>query len=93
MIDADALKETIDREIFRHDTIDHVFQIIDDAPSIDIVRCKECKYHKPSKIWAEIKPCIVKPFPSMRCKMLNREVNADDFCSYGQKGDENVETD
>ena len=42
LIDADALKETIDREIFRHETIDHVFQIIDDAPSIDIVRCKEC---------------------------------------------------
>ena len=35
MIDADALKETIDEEIFRHDTTDHVFQIIDDAPSIE----------------------------------------------------------
>lgn len=35
LIDADALKETIDREIFRHDTIDHVFQIIDDAPTIE----------------------------------------------------------
>lgn len=54
-IDADALKETIDREIFRHDTIDHVFQIIDDAPTIEPkrgrwipvdnghhVRCSEC---------------------------------------------------
>ena len=37
LIDADALKKTIDREIFRHDTIDHVFQIIDDAPTIDAV--------------------------------------------------------
>lgn len=35
LIDADALKKTIDREIFRHDTIDHVFQIIDDAPTIE----------------------------------------------------------
>ena len=35
LIDADALMETIDREIFRHETIDHVFQIIDDAPTIE----------------------------------------------------------
>lgn len=35
LIDADALKETIDREIFRHGTTDHVFQIIDDAPTIE----------------------------------------------------------
>lgn len=55
------------------------------APSIDIVRCRECKNHKPSKIWAEIKPCIVKSFPSIRCKMLDREVDADDFCSYGER--------
>lgn len=37
LIDADAVKKTIDKEIFRHDTIDHVFQIIDDAPTIDAV--------------------------------------------------------
>ena len=39
-IEADALKETIDREIFRHETIDHVFQIIDDAPTIEPKRGK-----------------------------------------------------
>ena len=60
LIDADALKETIDREIFRHDTIDHVFQIIDDAPTIEPKRgewisttsgehwkCSACGYRAP----------------------------------------------
>ena len=59
--------------------------VLEEAPSIDIVRCGECKRHKPSKIWAETKPCIVEPFPSIRCKMLDREVSADDFCSYGER--------
>ena len=43
LIDADAVKKTIDREIFRHDTIDHVFQIIDDAPTIEAVEVVRCK--------------------------------------------------
>ena len=96
-IEADALKANCYKQMDKlmESTSEHLsaealsllcgFTLIDSAPSIDIVRCKECKYHKPSKIWAEIKPCIVKPFPSMRCKMLNREVNADDFCSYGER--------
>jgi hypothetical protein len=53
---------------------------IEDTPSIDIIRCRECKY------WNMV---------SNGC-MRNPSVEgwqADDFCSYGQKGDENVETD
>ena len=72
-IDADALKETIDKEIFRHDTIDHVFQIIDDAPSIDIVRCRECKHYDT---------------PECQIKVSLYGLNADDFCSYGDKRDD-----
>ena len=44
------------------------------APSIDIVRCRECKYWKEGKCW--------------NMKGLNKTdgiVNADDFCSYGER--------
>ena len=44
------------------------------APSIDIVRCRECKYWKEGKCW--------------NLKGLNKTdgiVNADDFCSYGER--------
>lgn len=71
-IDADALKETIDREIFRHDTIDHVFQIIDDAPSIDIVRCQDCKYWVYHFNGCSRNPCTEPWY-------------ATDFCNYGER--------
>lgn len=69
-IDADALKKTIDKEIYRHDTIDHVFQIINNAPSIDIVRCQECKYYEAKEDW---------------CYWRDEAITADDFCSYGER--------
>ena len=81
LIDADALKKTIDKEIFRHDTIDHVFQIIDDAPTIDIVHCRECKhwerlnYEAPKEGWCDDQM----PYSD------GRWVDADDFCSYGER--------
>ena len=53
--------------------ITNVLAVIDDAPSIDIVRCKECKHRETC-----CRPCYK---------------SADSYCSDGQKGDENVETD
>ena len=55
---------------------------IESAPSIDIVRCKECKH------WRNTDAEKI-PTASIACGNMH----ADDFCSYGQKGDENVETD
>ena len=44
-IDADALKEKIGNTAFlKLDDTEVVEQFIDTAPSIDIVRCKECKH-------------------------------------------------
>lgn len=37
-IDADALMEKLTREIRRHDYIEHVYQIIDDAPTVQADR-------------------------------------------------------
>ena len=55
------------------ETLVSVFDAIEDAPSIDIVRCKECKHW-----WNE--------YGDSAC-MLHSDftVSADDFCSYGER--------
>ena len=54
-----------------------VKEIIDEAPSIDIVRCKECKHNYNTAInHGKMQP---------RCDFMDAKLRADDFCSYGQK--------
>ena len=43
--------------------------LIEDAPSIDIVRCKEC-YMCDEKMW---------------CSFYDSIMESDDFCSYGER--------
>ena len=47
---------------------------IEDAPSIDIVRCKECKWAKANGTY-------------QWCGRLDStaQITADDFCSYGER--------
>lgn len=47
------------------------------APSIDIVRCKECKRHGASLNDG----CVY-------CTQLMWTMNPDDFCSYGERSSE-----
>lgn len=52
-IDADAVKDCIEKEVYTHDYIEHVYQIIDDAPTADVVEvvyCKDCKWYEPAHI-------------------------------------------
>ena len=73
LIDADALKIPSEEMIAK--------MIIDNAPSIDIVRCKECKYWErlnyeaPKEGWCDDRI----PYSD------GRWVDADDFCSYGER--------
>ena len=55
---------------------------INSAPTIEIIRCRECKYWKST---------VQMPNGTEVKCLYGRKPN--DFCSYGQKGDENVETD
>ena len=48
--------------------------LITEAPSIDIVRCKECRH------WNALD--ISRPSP---CSVGLEDAKADDFCSYGQR--------
>ena len=51
-----------------------IFGEIDDAPTIEIIRCGECKWRK-----AKMMP------KSVKCLFSGK---ADDFCSYGERSSE-----
>ena len=76
-IDADALIADLDKGLWGKD-YDKVLAeaIIRDAPTIDIVRCKECKNWKWIE-WAKEYRCI------LRNTAFNARAN--DFCSYGER--------
>ena len=77
-IDADALKANCDimvggTTIGRRDYV--MFHEIDSAPSIDIVRCGECKYWHKNR----------KEGDGMNVFDVCYDFQADDFCSYGER--------
>lgn len=79
LIDADALKQKYTMATTRYsggimERPVVVLEAIDDAPSIDIVRCGECKWYN-ADAYSGI----------YRCYRGLSEVTTDDFCSYGVK--------
>ena len=76
-IDADAIAEQIKDLLLPTSLMlnDIAQRKIENAPSIDIVRCKECKYwhNKLCATWSQFRTI---------------ETEADDFCSYGDKRDD-----
>lgn len=59
------------------ETLVSVFDAIDDAPSIDIVRCKECRWRKPYSD-KQLECGALRPGGLKRY---------DDFCSYGERSE------
>lgn len=68
-IDVEWLKQNFNTVFWSQIT-----KTIDSAPSIDIVRCSECKY------WRNKDPEQI-PTASIMCGHMH----PDDFCSYGEK--------
>ena len=60
-------------------TIGNLRATVNDAPSIDIVRCGECKWFDSGKNDSEIWSMCTRHFGKYF------DVNADDFCSYGER--------
>ena len=60
------------------ETLVSVFDAIDQAPSIDIVRCKECKYRK-NRVDFQNDYCI------QHSKVL---YNTDGYCSWAERSSE-----
>ena len=75
-IDADEFlednKELADREIEHPRYQETVRELIDEAPSIDIVRCQDCKYWVYNFNGCSRNPCTEPWY-------------ATDFCNYGER--------
>ena len=79
-IDADAMKEWLDEylSVFKKYDKSEVKGFVEHQPSIDIVRCKECKYYDKFPTWSACTYWSGDPYEQA-------SVNADDFCSYGER--------
>lgn len=76
LIDADVLIADLDKGLWGKDYDKALAEaIIQDAPSIEIIRCRECKWFD-DKDYGE---------PTRYCTWHESVVNADDFCSYGER--------
>lgn len=95
-IDYDAIDYRNDRlhdksEEFLNGVI-YMAQRIEEAPSIDIVRCRECKYWQPHEQYGydedndEYHDYCALLVPEDDYYAVTRK--ADDFCSYGEREDE-----
>lgn len=76
-IDADALSRYLTDDWGDIVTADE----IDNAPSIDIVRCKECKYFIDNLTEDDTDEA----YDSCRWDWSRKIPTADDFCSYGER--------
>ena len=56
--------------------------VLDSAPTIEIVRCRECKWFDSGKNDSEVWSMCTRHFGKYF------DVNADDFCSYGCREEE-----
>lgn len=77
-IDADALKESWKEIEIDGATLSVIYGLlksVDEAPSIDIVRCKECRHRNERCGMGEHR----------WCEILNMSTTPDDYCSYGQR--------
>ena len=88
MIDADATKRRVADTYF--DTlIPCVNRALDDSPTVDavpVVRCRECK-HSELEFFVDNGTIRIEKY---KCGNhlgmgMAQEVNADDFCSYGER--------
>ena len=85
-IDADALIKDTWFVLIKGENIDDIAEqiirqckrIVKDAPSIDIVRCRECKY-------AEVSVSPITGLWCIRFGINDMAMEADDFCSYGER--------
>lgn len=51
------------------------------ADVVEVVRCKDCKFHREVHYEDEGEPPCIKHV----CKLYKRAMQLDDFCSYGER--------
>ena len=83
-IDADAIEDKAKQYslgYYEEDEWAVPFKEITSAPTIEIIRCRECKWFDSGKNDSEIWSMCTRHFG----KYI--DVNADDFCSYGSRSE------
>ena len=80
LVDADVLKQKYTMATIRYsggimERPVVVLEAVDEAPSVDIVRCRECKH------WLDGSG-LCKHWSKLYGSVLTK---ADDFCSYGER--------
>ena len=80
LIDADILFDAMEKtEWYDNADRDEIAErLIMDAPTIDIVRCRECRHRNERCGMGEHR----------WCEILNMSTTPDDFCSYGERKSE-----
>ena len=83
-IDADALKEWLDEylSVFKKYDKGTIKGFVDHAPSIDIVRCKDCKYAHMT-YGGDCKYCDMWKDDDDFC--IELYLDGDFYCSYGER--------
>lgn len=56
--------------------------MLKDVPDLNVVRCKECRYCKRRKGTFRGEPIFF-----YRCEEHNRDVESDDYCSWGERSE------
>ena len=75
-VDADKVLKIVNDMTECEDDYERITEWIHNMSSIDIVRCKECKY------WQDNNG----GYPHEECRWSKDETpDADDFCSYGER--------
>ena len=86
LIDADRALEIVHDQGIAHPNAYHLTNyatlVLREAPTVDaveVVRCRECKYHEDTSV-TEYEHCC----------LLSKTVRYNDFCSYGERKDGDV---
>ena len=93
-IDADKIKEKLgavrggyscflEEERSRYEVLSSAIKLINEQPTADaveVVRCKDCKYSSPNKVYG----CRFEPFDTSE---NGERMYSDDFCSKGERAD------
>lgn len=80
LVDADNAREGFSGDRVTGAVMRRIFDSLPTIDAVPVVRCRECKYYKPGEYFS---PCVLPQ--GLEC------AKPDDFCSYGQRKEANLE--
>ena len=80
LVDADKARECFSGDRVTGAVMRRIFDSLPTIDAVPVVRCRECKYYKPGEYFS---PCVLPQ--GLEC------AKPDDFCSYGQRKEDNLD--